>query len=313
MKLETKSGETKIEMSGIGRFGLCCMWDNDRTYPTRNITFKSYKKAGSNGPNKLGEVALHNARMARKMIGLCSLRGWNYRISQTVLPLLSMPGLGINPTDLPQWEQILNEFKMIAAERGLVRLSMHPAMFCIPGSANPRTVQSALKELELSALILDLCGAPRSYDAPINIHMGCSTGGLYDTFSRFKSAIASTSEAVRSRLVLENDDKGKWTTHVMREIGWSGPITFDFHHHFCNPGEHSEIQAFHLAAATWGGYRPLFHYSESAIAHPNRRAHSEMPTVRANDYGVRFDLDIELKGKSKAIECYESLALNKGK
>jgi hypothetical protein len=32
-----------------------------------------------------------------------------------------------------------------------------------------------------------------------------------------------------------------------------------------------------------------------------------MPTRRANDYGALFDLDIELKGKSKAIEAYASL------
>jgi UV DNA damage endonuclease len=311
MKFVTEQRETKIKMPGRGRFGLCCMWDNDRTYPMRTVTLKAYRKAGSNGPNKLGEVALHNVRMSRQMIALCAVRGWNYRLSQTVLPLLAMPGLGIKPTDLPQWEQILNEFSGIAAERGSVRLSMHPSCFCIPGSANPRTVESALSELELSAFILDLCGAPRSYDAPINIHMGCSTDGLDNTIARFKAAISRASEAVGSRLVLENDDKGKWTTHIMYELGWTGPITFDFHHHFCNPGEHSEAQAFHLAMASWGGYRPLFHYSESDLANSNRRAHSEMPTRRANNFNALFDLDIELKGKSKAIEVYESLIENK--
>jgi hypothetical protein len=32
-----------------------------------------------------------------------------------------------------------------------------------------------------------------------------------------------------------------------------------------------------------------------------------MPTRRANHYDAFFDLDIELKGKSKAIEAYEAL------
>lgn len=308
MKLETERSESKSSVHALGRLGLCCMWDKHRTYPMRTMTLTSYKKAGPDGPKKLGEVALHNVRMARQIIALCAVRGWNYRLSQTVLPLLAMPGIGIKPTDLPQWEQILNEFSGIAAERGSVRLSMHPACFCIPGSANPKTVESALLELELSATILDLSGAPCSYDAPINIHMGCSTDGLDNTIARFKAAISRASEAVRSRLVLENDDKGKWTTHVMYELGWTGPITFDFHHHFCNPGEHSEVDAFHLAVASWGNYRPLFHYSESDLTNSNRRAHSEMPTRQANNYGIAFDLDIELKAKSEAIEAYESLA-----
>lgn len=308
MKLETEGSESKSSIPATGRLGLCCMWDKHRTYPMRTMTLTSYKKAGRDGPKKLGEVALHNVRMARQIITLCAVRGWNYRLSQTVLPLLAMPGFPIKHTDLPQWDQIRTEFSGIAAERGTVRLSMHPACFCIPGSANPKTVESALLELELSATILDLSGAPCSYAAPINIHMGCSTDGLGNTIARFKAACSRTSEAVRSRLVLENDDKGKWTTHIMYELGWTGPITFDFHHHFCNPGEHSEFEAFHLAVASWGAYRPLFHYSESDLTNSNRRAHSEMPTRRANNYDTAFDLDIELKAKSEAIEAYESLA-----
>jgi UV DNA damage endonuclease len=290
-----------------GRLGLCCMWDNDQTHPMRTITLASYKKAGSDGPLKLGEVSLHNLRMVRKLISLCGIRGWNYRIPQTVLPLLGMPGFELKMTDLPQWREILAEFDEIAAERGQVRLSMHPTAFCILGSESQKTVTAAISELELSARILDLCGAPRSYDAPINIHMNCSTGGPQATIKRFSDNFEKLSPSVRSRLVLENDDKGSWTTHALYQMGWTGPITFDYHHHLCNHGEHSEQEAFSLAMSTWGGHRPLFHYSEPDPNQTNIRAHCEMPTRRANDYGALFDLDIELKGKSKAIEAYASL------
>lgn len=292
-----------------GRLGLCCMWDNDRTIPMRTMTLASYKKAGQDGPTKLGEVSLHNLKMVRKIIALCGGRGWNYRIPQTVMPLLGMPGFELKMADLPQCPEMLAEFDEIAAERGKVRLSMHPTAFCIPGSDTPKTVITALSELELSAGILNLCGAPSSYDAPINIHMGCSTGGLEATMSRFKSSLDKMSPSVRSRLVLENDDKGLWTTHALHQMGWTGPITFDFHHHHCNPGHNIEHEAFSLALASWVGHRPLFHYSEPDPTNSNRRAHCEMPTRRANDYSALFDLDIELKGKSKAIEAYETLQL----
>ena len=292
-----------------GRLGLCCMWDNDRTFPLRTMTLASYKKAGSDGAQKLAEVVLHNVSQIRAMINLCDQRGWNYRIPQTVFPLMGMPGFELKPTDLPLWPLIQGVFAGIANERGSVRLSMHPTAFCIPGSDTPKTVVAALSELELSAGILDLCGAPSSYDAPINIHMGCSTGGLEATMSRFKSSFNKMSSSVRSRLVLENDDKGDWTTHALHQMGWTGPITFDFHHHHCNPGHNTEYEAFSLTLASWGGHRPLFHYSEPDPTNSNRRAHCEMPTRRANDYGALFDLDIELKGKSKAIEAYETLQL----
>ena len=306
----TKSlGQSKVLDLMTGRLGLCCMWDNDRTFPLRTMTLASYKKAGSDGAQKLAEVVLHNVSQIRAMINLCDQRGWNYRIPQTVFPLMGMPDFELKPTDLPLWPLIQRVFAGISNERGSVRLSMHPTAFCIPGSDTPKTVVAALSELELSAGILDLCGAPSSYDAPINIHMGCSTGGLEATMLRFKSSFDKMSSSVRSRLVLENDDKGDWTTHALFQHGWTGPITFDYHHHLCNPGQWSEYPAFSLALASWGGYRPLFHYSEPDPTNSNRRAHCEMPTRRANDYGALFDLDIELKGKSKAIEAYETLQL----
>lgn len=285
------------------------MWDNDRTHPLRTMTLASFTKAGDQGLAKLSDIVLHNVRMIRKMVALCHQRGWNYRIPQTVFPLFGMPGFGAKVQDLPNWSQIQAEFSAIANERGSVRLSMHPTAFCIPGSDNPKTVAAALSELEMSSQILDLCGAPRGHESPINIHMGCSTGGLEATMDRFKASLDRMSGPVRHRLVLENDDKGEWNTHTLFQRGWRGPITFDYHHHMCNHGSWSEYQAFSLALSSWGAVRPLFHYSEPDPTQSNRRAHSEMPTRKANDYGALFDLDIELKGKSKAIEAYEALSI----
>jgi UV DNA damage endonuclease len=281
------------------------MWDNDRTYPLRTMTLTGYTKAGDQGPSRLSDVILHNVKMIRKLIALCNQKGWNYRIPQTVFPLLSIPGFDLKSTDLPHWPQIQAEFSAIANERGSVRLSMHPTAFCIPGSDNPKTVTAALSELEMSSQILDLCGASRNYESPINIHMGCSTGGLPATMVRFKASLERMSGPVRSRLVLENDDKGEWHTQALYQQGWHGPITFDYHHHQCNPGSWSEHEAFSLALNSWHPIQPLFHYSEPVCGSVNRRAHADLPTRRANDYGREFDLDIELKCKSKAIEAYQ--------
>ena len=60
-------------------------------------------------------------------------------------------------------------------------------------------------------------------------------------------------------------------------------------------------------AATWGSVKPLFHYSESCPNATNPRKHAEMPT----DFPTtdRYDWDIELKSKDKAIRGLSMIEL----
>jgi UV DNA damage repair endonuclease len=56
---------------------------------------------------------------------------------------------------------------------------------------------------------------------------------------------------------------------------------------------------------TWQ-IKPLFHYSESREGN-NPRAHADYANVPLDNYGLEFDLDMELKAKDLAIAEYSEL------
>jgi UV DNA damage endonuclease len=80
------------------------------------------------------------------------------------------------------------------------------------------------------------------------------------------------------------------------------PITFDYLHHKCHPGNMPEDSALVLASLTWGAYVPLFHYSESIPGHNNPRKHADYASKLPETYNKTFDLDFEFKMKEKSFE-----------
>jgi UV DNA damage endonuclease len=115
---------------------------------------------------------------------------------------------------------------------------------------------------------------------------------------------------VRSRLTVENDDKGsmysvKDLMYIYKKIGI--PIVFDYHHHgFCT-GDLTEEEALKLAAETWPkGIKQLVHYSESKALHEGDtkqkpQAHSDYINSLPNTYGLDLDIMVEAKAKELAI------------
>ena len=155
---------------------------------------------------------------------------------------------------------------------------------------------------------MNLLELPMTHEAPINIHMNCfNEGNFEEATNRFVESYNLMSTAVKNRLVLENEDKARsWTVqnlydHIYKRI--KVPITFDNLHHQCNPGNLTDEQAFELAASTWHGHVPLFHFSES-LPGKNPRAHADFPTMLPaiyKNYGKPLHLDFEFKLKEQAI------------
>jgi UV DNA damage endonuclease len=157
-------------------------------------------------------------------------------------------------------------------------------------------------------------GCPYSYDAPINIHVNRSAqsdDARKKVRDLFYTNYSKLTNDVRSRLVLENDDKAAgWTVAELfdyfdrPEI----PITFDYLHHKCHPGAGyfaQEAQAFLLAYDTWRArahITPLFHYSESIPGNKNPRKHSDYATKLPDTYGQEVDIDFEFKMKEKSFQ-----------
>ena len=293
---------------------LCCIHTGlqEQKIKFNVMTYAQYKKLGKKQAMKvLADRSLNNIKTIHVIVKECAKNGWNYRIGSNVFPLMTHPDLDFIVDDFYNSKEIHAEFAACAdtIKKHGVRCSMHPDQFVVPASPNPKTRKNSIRDLEQHGMIMDMLQLPRSYEAPINIHMNSYNDGNFEEVAdRFEKSFNSMNESVRSRLVLENEDKLRsWTVqnlydHIFKRLGI--PITFDNLHHFCNSGQVSPFEAFNLAITTWPkGVIPLFHFSES-LPGKNPRAHADFPTDIPAVYSVHKDplhLDFEFKLKEIAI------------
>ena len=222
---------------------------------------------------------------------------------------------GILFSELPQLDEIVAGFDKIKEmrEKYDVRLSSHPDQFNVLASENNDAVTRTVRELDFQGWFMTRIGCPLSQEAPINIHVNRSAQSddqRKEVRDLFYSNLRLLSENVKSRIVLENDDKSVgWTVKQLFDYFDQPeiPITFDYLHHKCHPGTGNyaiEGEAFRLAYETWRGelYPPLFHYSESIPGDKNPRKHADYAQALPNTYNTTIDLDFEFKMKEKSFE-----------
>lgn len=300
-------------------YNLCCISNElkEKTHSFKTMTWKQFSKI----TKEEGELAalrilgarwLHNVRVTGMIIKHCAANGWGYRVSSDLFPCLTHPDFKWSVEDVPMYEYIWREFRMIkeannTLDRQRVRLSCHPDQFNVLASDNPESVAKTIKELNHHGWIMDMLGCERSRQNPINIHINCTKGDPADIATRFVSNLNQCDHSVTSRLVVENEDKGIWNVDNLIKYVYKPykiPITFDNLHHACNPSVYclsdlGEDMAAELCELTWHGVRPVFHYCEAHPDKNNPRAHADMPIDYPPDWPV--DWDIELKGKDTAI------------
>lgn len=260
----------------------------------------------------LSKRVLNNVIVTKETIKYCINKGWNYRVSSDLFPLKTLPEANLDFDCLPDKDKIDQAFDecSVLIKNSKIRCSTHPDQFVVPASANSSVAQKSIVELTYHADVMDRLGLPRSYNAPINIHMNCYKGDLKATAKRFIEVFRQLPEGVKSRLVLENEDKpNSWNVkqlydYIYQETGI--PITYDNLHFRCNTGGLTAKDAVTLCKSTWGSYVPLFHFSDNDVKNRNPRAHADYPTVFPDEYiGENIDLDFEFKAKDYAIEFFE--------
>lgn len=262
--------------------------------------------------NTVSKRTLNNVTVTRKILSYCAGKNWNYRISSDLFPLATLPEAKLSFDVLPDKNSIYNEFKIASdiIKNNKLRCSTHPDQFVVPASGNLAVVEKSIVELKAHAMVMDLFGLPQSYDAPINIHMNCYKGNLKDIALRFIDVYKALPDNVRSRLVLENEDKGNsWNVKQLHEYIYMNtgiPITYDNLHFRCNPGNMNAKDAVKLSMSTWGKYRPLFHFSDNDPNNTNPRAHADYVSSIPNEYkNLDVDFEFEFKAKDYALEKAE--------
>lgn len=295
------------------RVGYCCI--NTELQKQGIITGRSMRQATfkQKGLVYASELALKNAQ------DLLAILAWNAKHDINVFRM----GSGIFPwgteyhlTQLPDAQQITDALQLagIIAETSGQRITAHPDHFVKLASVNPKVVQNSINDLELHGLVFDLMGLPNTPYNAINIHVGMNFSE--DTAERWVTNFKRLSPSVRSRLVVENDDKEnafsivQLFTYIHSELGI--PLTFDYFHHQFHPDGLSTQDAAELAAGTWPvDIIPLFHYSESKNINENvsgnPRAHADYVFNTIDDFGLTLDIDLEAKAKELALFKYRSL------
>lgn len=276
-------------------FNLCCIANH---LPYKTVNFSHFR-----GYSHLYGIWRSNFETLNTTLSYCADNGWGLRVSSSLMPLCTHPEVNSD------WSVVSDAIKICAEtikKRG-IRVSMHPGPYCVLESDNSTVVENTIRELNWHGWLMDELGAPRDYYAPINTHIYTSKGDIHGIAGRFIRGFLQLDDSVKSRLVVENNDKGGvWSCAALlsfREMAaqYIGniPITFDILHDQLLP---STPDAFKLCYDTWP-VKPIFHYSESEI--PGTSAHANLPTKRP--FSDIVDWDIELKGKDAAIKHFNCL------
>ena len=121
---------------------------------------------------------------------------------------------------------------------------------------------------------------PKDYTVPVNIHINASpsnktasiTEQVADVGDRFYKAFKQCNDSVRTRLTLENEDKGFFSVqhilmfhqYLIDTYDVAIPICYDNIHDICNNTCDNDVETnMNLCLETWPeDVEPVFHWSE---------------------------------------------------
>lgn len=227
-----------------------------------------------------------------------------FRITSQILPLATHPVSGYTLDSLDDDGAIRQSF---VATRALartldIRLSFHPDQFVVLNSIRDDVVASSVRELDTQGDLARIVGANT-----ITLHVGGMSDGKAAALDRLERNLDRLSDAARSRLALENDDR----LFTVRDLHpfcarTQVPLVYDVHHHRCNPDGLDLETATNLAVDTWRGREPWFHLASARdrMDAPNPRPHADF--IDPSDFPVSWlartmTIDVEAKAKDDAI------------
>ncbi|MBP7865738.1 MAG: UV DNA damage repair endonuclease UvsE [Acidobacteria bacterium] len=287
------------------RIGYPCI--NRSIGCSANRTFR----LASWSPDRFLETVAANLDCLGRILSFNAANGIRFfRVTSDLVPFASHPVCDVD------WPVRLGEAFATAGAlaRTLdVRLAMHPDQFVVINSPDPGVRERSTAELVYHARALDALGC--GLEAKIQIHAGGLYGDRGAALDRFARTCDTLPDAVRRRLVVENDDRLFPLAdglEIHRRTGL--PVLLDvFHHAVLNRGEPLR-EALEAAAATWGKSdgAPIVDYSSQE---PARRPGTHAQTLDPADF-TRFlavarplDPDVMLEIKDKESSALAALAL----
>lgn len=290
------------------RWGLCCQFlDRDIRFRTATHRYVS-GLAPDERQRYLADIVRANAAALRDAVEACAAMGVGaFRINSQVAPLATHPesGYALEALDAPDAAESLADAYRAAGARARaldVRLSFHPDQFVVLNSEREDVVRSSVAELEMQAGLAGLVGAD-----VICLHAGGAAGGVPAALDRLERGIDLLSDAARTRLAIENDDRSFGPRDLAPMCARTGvPMIYDAHHHRCQPDGLDVAEATALAIPTWGAREPYFHLSSPRDGWDARNPRPHADYIVPADFpdawrALRLTVDVEAKDKERAV------------
>jgi len=287
------------------RLGLCCVFE-DQPIQFRTTTAAYLSRLGArDGRAHRDRLVEENFTTLARAITCCHELGIGaFRVNSQIIPLATHRDWPFELNVLREGELggLLETCRRLAQEYD-IRLSMHPDQFVVLSAHRESVVNASLAELEYQAAVCEGSGAD-----VLNIHGGGAYGDKLAALARFADNVDRLSDAARSRLTVENDDRTYTPGDLLPLSRLTGiPLVYDVHHHRCNPDALSLAAATEAALDTWNR-EPLLHISSPADGwdgpKPNRHHRYIDPTDFPDAWRALSSpvtVDVEARAKELAV------------
>ncbi|GAB6169588.1 UV DNA damage repair endonuclease UvsE [Clostridium carnis] len=275
------------------------------------VTFTNYSKILSE-EKKLEKLKTITASNLNSLQDLLKYNIKNnihfYRITSALIPLVTHPEVGY-------WghrEIFKRDFEYIGklVKESNMRVDTHPDEFNVINSNNPKVVENTITNLTRQVEWFE----DMNYEkGKMVIHIGGATGGKEAAIDRFIKNFNGFPEKIKSRLIIENDDKtytAKETLELCKTLKL--PMVLDVHHHNCNNNGENISDMLEDIFNTWKNEElsPKIHFSSPKEGEFDRR-HADF--INGEDF-IRFietskilnrDFDIMLECKEKDVALFK--------
>ena len=232
-----------------------------------------------------------------------------YRISSGLIPFGSSP---VNQLD---WEQIFRDRFITIGQKikqSGMRVSFHPGQYTVLNSPDEGVVSRAVDDLVYQEKILTLLGV--DYSHKLILHVGGVYGDKVTALERFEENFKTIPQAVKNRLIIENDDRLFNVEDVLGLAHRIGiPVVYDNLHNAINPADSTKDDGYWISETrkTWkpeDGNQKI-HYSQQASG---KRLGAHTDTIYIEDFlefynkleDKTIDIMLEVKDKNlSALKC----------
>lgn len=283
------------------RLGYACISNIINITSSKTTTLTYYKKLDSEtGLKKIDFIINENLNNLETIIKYNIKNNIHFfRITAKLIPLMDIVYIDLNKYK----EKFLYIGKLI--NKNNMRVDVHIDEYCVLNSINETVVLNSIKILNNLKITMDMFKCPYN----IIMHIGSKTNGIKDSIKRFKNNFNLLNDNIKSKIILENDDKvyNVYQTLKLCE-DLNIPMCLDYHHHLCNKCTKPIENYLERIYNTFKDIKPKMHYSSPKSKKEFRTHNDYINSLEfinflniLKKYNINTDIMLEAKAKDLAL------------